>query len=58
MSSFVRVDIECALPLENLKETPEEVLDFELQSKSLQHFHHDGNGRPTLAAPEQSRPIM
>ena len=57
--SFVRVDTDCAVPLEILKETPEQGLQFELQSKSLRRMHRYTSGRPTPAAPlEQSPPSV
>lgn len=54
--SYARVDTECTVPLQILKKTPEEGLQFELQSKSLQALQGYLYGRHTRAALEQSRP--
>ena len=58
LRSYVRVDTECAVPLEILKKTPVEGLQFELKSKSLHSLRHYLNRRPSQAALEQPRPIV
>ena len=58
LRSYARVDSECTVPLQILKKTPEEGLQFELQSKSRQAVQQYLNGRPTQAALEQSRPYV
>lgn len=52
LRSYARVDTECTVPLQILKKTPEEGLQFELSSKSLRSVQHYLNGRPTQAALE------
>lgn len=55
-SSYARVDTNCTVPLQVLRKTPEEGLQFELKSKSLQAVQRYLNRGLTQAALEQSRP--
>ncbi|KAF6219385.1 hypothetical protein HO133_005211 [Letharia lupina] len=56
LRSYARFDTECTIPLQILKKTPEEGLQFELSSKSRRSVQHYLNGRPTQAALEQPQP--
>ena len=56
--SYARVDTECSVPVQILKRTPEEGLQFELQSKSRQAVLGYLNRRPMLAALCQPQPIV
>lgn len=56
LRSYARVDMESTVPLQVLKKTPEEGLQFELSSKSLGAVQPYLRGRLNRAALEQSRP--
>lgn len=58
LRSYARVDTECTVPLEILKRTPEEGLQFELRSKSLQAVQGYLNGRPTQTVLGQPQSIV
>lgn len=54
--SYARVDTNCTVPLQVLRKTPGEGLQFELKSESLQAVRRYLNRGLTQAALEQSRP--
>lgn len=56
--SYARVDTECIVPIQILKRTPEEGLQFELQSKSRQAVQWYLNRRLMQAALVQVQPIV
>lgn len=58
LRSYVRVDTECTVPIEILKRTPEEGLQFELKSKSLQDVHGKVNGRLMQPGLVQFLPVV
>ena len=58
LRSYVRVDTECIVPIQILKKTPEEGLQFELQSKSLQAVQRFLSRRSMQAVVVQPRPVV